>query len=404
MKPYLSTILGIALPLAVVAVSAACSSSSNNTVTDGGTDAGHDSGPPPPVDTGPPPCVDSQCYTGNKCLPDAMGNVQCQLPCNLQYQQPPQPGQPSEPCPFNYTCTDFPAGTPAGSADRAFCTPDKNQYKAPATLPDGGTPGLWGAPCEPTGGIETNPACDSSQGFWCYARSPTDGEAYCTQFQCTADTDCRGGWWCATQNLEPNASSNGRLSTGATIRVCQPRNYCSTCLSDVDCDGSGSMAGIKEHCIADRNGTSYCAPECIVGSTCLNTDAQCITLDQSGFCGKKDADGGVETCVCAADARECTGDGKLCAPCLSDADCTATKGGLCFTADYSTEHFCAIPTDGACPTSAPPTTQCPMTDEAPNSPSIACLTVNDNYDLPNYCVGIVMLDGEPNVGCWTPSR
>jgi hypothetical protein len=400
MKSFLSRFLGVGLPASIIA---ACSSSPG-TVSDAGPpqEASH-------VDAGPPPCDDSKCYSGNKCLPDATGNVSCQLPCNLQYGQTPQAGQTALACPFNYTCTDFPAGTPSGSADRAYCTPNKNPFKA-AT-------GQFGTPCDPTGGIEKNPACDSADNFWCFATSPSDGNAFCTQMffsssstpnppYCT-DADCPGGWWCATANLGPNAQSNTR-TTGTVYSYCAPRNYCSSCQSDIDCDATN---GIQEHCIADRLGTNYCAPVCTKDDNC-NTDAQCITLDQTKLC----ADGGGQACVCAARARECTGDGKLCSPCQSDADCKP-GGGLCLTADYSTEHFCGVPSGATNPvcsvneTSGALTADCPMTDEAPNSPNISCLTTYDAYDPPNQCVGLVTFGtdsdtGQPQyiIGCWTPNR
>ncbi len=407
MKSSLSVILGLAL--ASLALTA-CSSSSSPSKTDGGpTDAGHDSGHDVgTVDTGPPPCMDSQCYTGNKCLPDSTGNVQCQLPCNLQPGQPPggvaTPGQTPSACPFNYTCTDFPAGTPAGSADRAYCTPDSNQVKT--------GPGLWGAPCDPGGGIETNPACDFAQNFWCNAKDQEDGDAYCTQYQCTTDSDCAGGWWCGTANLSPNAQSDTR-STGTTIRVCLPRDYCSTCKADVDCD---SPTGIPEHCIADKMGANFCSPQCTENANC-NDEAECLlTSDLKTPCTSG------SQCSCYPRAGQCVGDGQLCSPCLSDGDCKAA-GGLCLHADYSTELFCGVAsgpskptcsvTEGTLPDGGISYTlnaACPTTDEAPNSPNITCLTRYDSiFDPANQCVGLVTIGADAGypayvLGCWTPSR
>ncbi len=411
MKSYPSAVLGVLFPVGFIA---ACSSGGAGNNMDGGTDSGH----VVHVDAGPPPCVDSKCFSGNKCLPDTMGNVSCQLPCNLQYGQTPQPGQTASACPFNYTCTDFPAGTPSGSADRAYCTPNKNQFKS--------APGQFGASCNPTGGIMNNPDCDFADNFWCYARTPTDAEAYCTQMffsstsnpnppYCT-DADCPGGWWCATTNLGPNAQSNTR-TTGATYSYCAPRTYCSTCQSDVDCM---STTGVAEHCILDRQGGNYCAPECAEDANC-NNEAQCITLDQTKRCPKT---GGTMPCICAANARECVGDGKLCSPCLSDYDCKP-GGGLCLTGGVgwqtTTEHFCGVPSgsttpkctivgesDGGQALSA----DCPTTDEAPNSrndPPITCLVQPDLYDPVNQCVGLVVFGSTTAgptlvLGCWTPNR
>jgi hypothetical protein len=441
MKSSFSMLLGIGLPLTVAFAFLGACSSGSATPTDAGTEAArHDAGQP--VDTGPPPCVESKCFPGNKCLPDDKGNVGCQLPCSAQYGQTPPDGGAGGACPLNTTCTDFPAGTPAGSADRAFCVPDKTPYKS--------GPGLWGATCNPTGGIQTNPDCDAKQGFWCNARSPTDADAYCTKFQCASDADCRGGWWCATENVAPNASSNAR-SNGTTVRVCEPRNYCATCKTDLDCD---STSGVPEHCVADKSGTrSYCSPECtkptdptgglanggcnVPGGNCnaggnCNSEAACVTLDQSGYCPKGAPS---SQCVCAPlssifgkPSVACVGDGMLCSPCLSDADCKA-GGGLCLD-DFtgaSTERYCSVPSGPKVPKCSIDSAgnllaDCPTTDEAPNAymgqPLIGCLTTQAGYDPPNQCLGLVILgtayaygpDGgiisvpAQTFGCWTPNR
>jgi hypothetical protein len=420
MKSFLSTILGIGLPL-TFSITCGCSSGTSPPADAGvDTHAKHDSAPP--VDTGPPPCDPSKCYAGNKCIADEKGVVGCQLPCGAQYGQTPPAGQAA--CPFNTTCTTIPEGTPAGTAERSICTLDKTQYK--------NNTGGWGAPCNPTGGIEMNPDCDSKQNFWCYARNPTDGNAYCTQYLCKSDADCRGGWWCATVNVGPNAGSNptasevATRSMGATITVCQPRNYCASCKTDLDCDSS---TGVIEHCIADHNGTrSYCAPECSKTATesqaqadgeC-NNEAQCLLLDQSNYCQAG------STCVCASRARECIGDGLLCSPCMSDADCLPKGGGLCLNADYSTERFCSVPSGPKAPKCTVDSmmnlvADCPTSDEAPNKSMgqylISCLTQADGYNPPNQCIGLRTLgtyeaygpDGGletlplPLPGCWTPS-
>src|SRR5580692_4435574 len=104
MKSLLSIAFGALLAVSFLT---ACGSNGTAPKSDAGpTDAGHDSGPPPPVDTGPPVCMDSQCFSGNKCLPDQTGKVQCQLPCAAQPNQTPPPDAGAGACPFNYTCTD----------------------------------------------------------------------------------------------------------------------------------------------------------------------------------------------------------------------------------------------------------------------------------------------------------
>jgi len=328
------------------------------------------------IDAGGGPCDPAKCLQGNECLDDGTG-TSCRLVCAAQAD-----------CPFNYYCT--PSLTFAdGGATINYCAADKIAYTPGA--------GTWGTSCQPTGGIAMNPACDFGQGFSCYAVSPTDGNAYCTQYGCTQDTDCAGGWYCATVNVQPNAETATR-SVGQTNNVCQPRLYCASCTSDVDCD---QTAG-PEHCIVDKNGDFYCSPECASNGNCA-LDAQCLTLDESASCT------GTGTCVCAARARECVGDGSLCSPCRSDADCPK---GVCATADYSTERFCTVSSGVTCTLdklTGVLTDDCPSSDEA--SVPVGCTTEPDaNLTPPNECVGLVTFGktesgGTEYVnGCYTPDR
>jgi hypothetical protein len=320
-----------------------------------------------------PPCDNTKCLMNNQCIDDGTGNIQCRLQCQSQSD-----------CPFNFHCTANPKAV-------TYCAADKTAYMQ--------TKGTWGNSCKPTGGVDNNPDCDFSQAFRCYAQSPTDGNAYCTQLFCNDDTDCKGGWWCATVNYAPNAVQATR-STGQTYTVCKPREYCATCKTDVDCF---SPSGIPEHCIPDKNTGFYCAPECQHDSNC-NNEAQCATLDLSAPCS------GNGKCVCESRARECTGDGQLCSPCRSDTDCMA-GGGFCVQADYSTEHFCTVKSGVPCSVDMATgklTAQCPMTDEA-NVP-VGCETT-DTVNVPkDQCLGIVIFGKDSTgapvsvAGCFTPNR
>ena len=339
-----------------------------------------------------PKCDPAKCLAGNQCIDDGSGNgPACHLVCTSQAS-----------CPANYHCTV----DATGSVD--FCAPDNN------TITPG--PKQWGAPCNPSGGILNNPDCDVAQHFSCYATSPSDGAAYCTQYGCATDNDCKGGWWCATVNRSPNAQS-GTYSVGVTNTVCKPRAYCAPCNADIDCEGSG---GAPEHCIADAKGTHYCAPECMnlalpdggvqpnTGDTSCNNEAHCIDLSQRAPCGKG-------TCVCAARAHLCVGDGKLCSPCQSDKDC---PDGQCIKADYSTEHFCTVKSGVACAvdmTTGKVASQCPSMDEAKSG--VGCIPPPPAGQPPlpdvqvSQCVGLRTFGTDQNtgdiihvLGCYTPDR
>jgi hypothetical protein len=286
------------------------------------------------------PCDPTQCVKGNSCVPgfqsydDAVKNgmnatTECRLTCNA----------PTD-CPFNYHCFN------PGSGGKAYCAHDRASatYTPTATTGTetaGGAP--WGVACSPAHGmtdpITQNSDCDSNQNFWCYGTSPTDGNAFCTQYQCVDDGDCAAGWWCATVNDHPDLNNSKRYDWGSmgTMKVCLPRaydqsnpgTYCAPCKAESDCPLNH---GVAQHCVsADANGGTelMCAAECTNDKNCP-LDYHC-------------KDPGSGTAVCVPRAATCMGKGGFCDPCHSDVDCQV-NGGYCFHADYSTEHFCTIPT------------------------------------------------------------
>jgi hypothetical protein len=328
-------------------------------------------------------CDNSQCATGNECI-DNGKDTSCRLVCALN----PDDGTGGQSiCPFNYHCLD---------AKRPYCVVDQTRYAKSDT-------GQWGAPCKPPH-FDDNPDCDSGQNFWCYAQTPTDGAAFCTQFDCGSDADCRGGWYCATINSAPNITQADR-AVGVTRTVCLPRTYCAPCASDIDCVSSG---GAREHCVADTGGTKYCAPEC-------NGDTQC---NQEASC-KDNPD--ANTKVCTPNAGVCIGDGSFCSPCRSDGDCTG--GGACVSSSYSTEHFCTVPSTVQCTfidaaSSCKLNSQCPKNAITGGETSCTfkgqqnfCTITNVNGtpntwpNIPNnFCFGEVKLDTNFVPGCWTTPR
>ena len=219
------------------------------------------------------------CIAGNECISDGK-TTECRLTCPLD----PQTGAGGQTiCPLNFHCVDGP---------KPYCAKDALQVAQNGK-------GLWGASCSPKDGFDTNPACDTDQNFWCYGASPTDGAAFCTQFDCADDSGCKGGWFCATVNAAPNVLQAAR-SVGQTRTVCMPRTYCAPCKTDIDC---GLNAGIRQHCVPDSGGTNYCAPEC-AQDTQGNQEAKCAQSDPAG------------AKVCTPNAGVCIGDGGFCSPWL----------------------------------------------------------------------------------------
>ena len=298
----------------------------------------------------------------------------CRLPC----------GAPED-CPFGFHCV-------------GYCVADRKAY-VPAHAGESAGDLPWGAPCspfdaadpdDPTAPMTNNADCDASQGFWCYAASPTDANGFCTQFQCTDDGDCAAGYWCATVDDTPNAITATRKDWGTTATVCLPRayeplpgRYCAPCTSDGDCPRAG---GVRQHCVSANGEDSeekVCAAEC-------QDDGSC-PLDE--LCTANEDD---DATVCLPRARTCRGDGSFCSPCHSDADC---GNGLCLEADSSTEHFCSVQTNGCNPNGV----NCPVLPAAAHSP----LTTTDSVEcvppmaesLPQaQCTGYNQTFG---AGCYT---
>lgn len=320
----------------------------------------------------PPACDDAKCAPGNQCL-DLDGEIKCRKVCSSN-------SDPATSCPFGYTCIDTLTGAPP------FCVKDQ-------ALRSDGTPlekkpsGQWGASCQANLGLE-NPDCDTEQDFYCYGISPTDGDAYCTRYGCESDEECGAGFWCATVNTTPSVAREKRTKFGAVQRVCLRRSYCSPCVADVDCP---DLAGRKQYCVSDKNGESFCAPTCEATSNCAN-EARCVDV-------------GLESKVCYPRAKVCVGDGELCSPCHSDADCG--EDGVCVKGQYTTEKACA---------KKAPSGDCELCPEKTSAPAagIAC-TREASDNLPEaYCVGVYEF-GKPvqtpdgpvqpfDLGCWTPKR
>lgn len=347
---------GAAVVALLFAVTASACSSSNST-------------------PGPATCDSSKCLPGNTCLA-LDGVVACRKTCSSNVD-------PSKNCPFGYTCVEPSYGA------AAFCVKDNTTLtKAPK--------GQWGAPCAATGGVSENPDCDSAQGFNCYGKSPTDGAAYCTRYDCQTDRDCAAGFYCGDANVSPNVEDNSR-SIGETQRVCLRRDYCAPCSADLDCP---PLNGVPQHCFPDDNNVGYCTPECQSNKNC-NKEAQCLSFDGMA------ADGGTLQ-VCYPRAGSCTGDGSLCAPCRSDKDCGTD--GVCVQGQFTTEKSCAKPSTIPCKydgNNAPVAGKdfaCPAVT-SPEKVKAYCLGKFIFPEVPkDFCHGVYAFGESIDVGCWTPAK
>jgi hypothetical protein len=241
-------------------------------------------------------------------------------------------------------------------------------------------PKQWGAGCNPTGGLEANPDCDTAQGFYCYGSSPADGAAYCTRYGCTSDRECAPNFYCGTINVAPNVTT-AKPTRHQTTKLCLRRDYCAPCAADLDCP---TLNGLTQHCVPDSvTGDGLCAPECKSSANC-NFEARCV-----------DVGTGVKTCYPRAGA--CKGDGSLCSPCSNDGDCG--DDGLCVKGQYTTEHSCAKKSAVTCSATAK---QCPPSSAA--KAKIGCSTQDSEEAPANYCLGLWAFGDGADIGCWTPAR
>ncbi len=314
----------------------------------------------PPTDAGPPSCDPTHCAPKNTCI-DNGTDTQCRLGCATQTD-----------CPFNYVCSPNPTQVQNYCVKMTTDTPQKPT-------------GQWGTPCLPSGGQEGNPACDAATGFACHGVGTTDATAYCTQYDCMADLDCAGGYWCATINVAPNVKTDVR-TFGKTRTACLKRSYCAPCAGDVDC---GVVDGVQSRCFDDGSGaTPFCAPPCTSSANC-RLDATC-----SGGLG----DG---TKVCRPRAGVCKGDGTVCSPCRSDGDC---PNGFCLKGAYSPETFCSVKSTTACEASGQATivkgTCPPFTAFA--GTTIGCQSAGDDVNIPkDQCIGLINFGDTGDIACWT---
>lgn len=292
------------------------------------------------------PCDSAKCLAGNTCIA-VKGETKCRKTCTAQT------------CPFNYSCV-------VNETGQGYCA--ENKVKLADTKGK-----QWGASCNASSGLDANPDCDTTQGFQCYGETPSDANAYCTRYACADDSDCAGGFWCATVNKQPDVTTLDR-SIGETVKVCKKRDYCGPCTRDLDC--APQIDGRPSKCAKDGTGAGFCTRACDNDASCNRNDVKC--------------DNG----TCTPRAGACKGDGNLCSPCLADTDCK--NGGLCLQADYSTEKYCGFKSPTACTQAG---NACPKDNAA--KARVGCYT---SGPLKDQCTGFYRVADQLFPGCWSAER
>ena len=299
--------------------------------------------------------ADPGCKAGN----EKIGGT-CRLLCSTQGE-----------CPSLFSCVS------SSDSPKTYCKEN------PAGIGTG--PTQFGSPCNATLKKKTDhPDCDSANGFKCLGTGPTDAEAYCSKYDCAADSECPGGFFCGKLNEAPNVSNSAR-SFGQSTTACMKRSaFCSPCVNDADCKSRG-YAGPALHCLGTV-GAKFCSSECLNDGGC-NRDSSCSA----------DAGGGLK--ACAPISGSCKGNGALCSRCNADADCA--EGGYCLEQEYTKERACtAKPTGGACGTGA--------CGAVPVGVPwvIGCAKATNGLTPTDSCVGLrdfgTDREGapQPYIGCW----
>lgn len=337
----LSPLTALAGVAAVVLAIGACSS---NNVVNASPDAG------------PPPCDPAKCGTGNQCIADSTGVSACRVPCATHAD-----------CPFNAQCSLNDA--------QNFCVKSTSPVAAKKDS------GQWGTHCLAPDGETGNKACDAEGGFACYGVGTSDAYAYCTRFDCTTDLDCAGGFFCGTVNVGPNVTTDKR-TFGKTRTACVKREYCAPCAADFDCP---VIDGKQSRCIVNKDGSAnFCATPCTDSTNC-QLDAACTGRTEDG------------SKVCKPRAGTCKGEGGLCSPCRSDADCT---NGFCLKGGYSPEKFCSEKASSPCEPGQSSAGKCPKFTGFPDT-LFGCSTASDESLPKDQCIGFIPFGEVEDLGCYT---
>lgn len=239
--------------------------------------------------------------TGQVCAPGLEGGASiCTHTCATQ--------SGDTGCPVGFDC--YPADATIGM------TCNKARYEVAPT----GAPLLIGVDCSKDDTVcgslgSTNAAlsCRKLENTTTKMPNPNDPAAYCTGV-CSTDADCPLQFECLTDYDK--------------AKKCLRRALCSECVVNDNCPADNPI------CIPTKDGTShYCSKTCGKAGDCggvQNTAFVCdFTSDSTGS----------DVAACIHRFGACVGQGNVCDPCRSDADCSHA-GNACYQNIASGEAFC----------------------------------------------------------------
>ena len=268
------------------------------------------------------------------------------------------------------------------------------------------------APCSLTPQCEPN----ECQPMTCLGAGAGDADAYCTRYDCQADTDCPGGFFCGAVRVAadicgvegkgPSSITLCGEDTGAPCvapadfgkdgatyfegplclmrNACLKREPCAACTTNVDCS-----AVPDQRCARNQDGSTACGKIC----NPVNGDKDCEPNYRCDPGGLVVGESGFGACVHRFGA--CKGAGNFCEPCLDDRDC---NGAICFSATGNELACLAIPLEASCPGG--------VNSDCPQSPSGAfgeCLNEGENYTSADAAYEKCFLpidSGTGKSGCW----
>jgi hypothetical protein len=342
------------------------------------------------------------CPFGNECL-DAHQLFACPngAPCD------PPNGTPS--------CPPMGDGNADGTDDNA-CQKDLAACRGNAECAVGRC-GITRSPCSLT------PQCDANlcQPLGCLGAGAGDADAYCTRYDCTADTDCPGGFYCGAVRVNadicgvddkgpsysgicgeaddagPCVEPADFAKDGATYfegplclmrNACMKREPCATCTTNVDC-----TALPDQRCARNGDQSTACGRICnpVNGDDDCEPNYRCdpggLLVPESGPTGAYGA--------CVHRFGACKGTGNFCEPCLDDRDC---GGAICYPATGNELACLQIPFEDSCPGGS--NSECP---QAPGGSYGTCLDEADGVtpDSSAYLMCFLPIDsGTGKSGCW----
>ena len=273
---------------------------------------------------------DSACASG-RCLAIDSATAVCTQPCAA-----------ASDCPPAFFC--------AGVAGGRSCLPrELGACAADADCPAGHKCDVKASLCYVP--VQRGPCAPCTSDLQCPAgggcRAETTGERYCTA---ACGAGCAEGFTCASGQCVPSSG---------TCRGLKP--LCAACRGDAECQGFGNL------CVKNLvSGEAFCAKGCAGGGRCPPNFAcqdlsgagggpfQCVPDSGScqGFCDGADDATVARQCglgrACDRANARCipAADGRLCAPCADDDQCSAGgAGAMCVVvtqkdSPYRGETFC----------------------------------------------------------------